>query len=110
MLVSAAAHAQTFDLGDVSDNVSDQMADVASFITVLAFVIGVGLTIIGLMKFKEHSRNTNDPSNRIGVAVTFIVAGAMMIALPTLLKSGVETIFGEGAALTNANDGFTLSD
>ncbi len=93
------------DFGDIADSVRMQTSLVTVLVTIVAFVIGVGLAMAGLMKFRQHTQNPNDPSAKPGVAFTFILAGAAMVALPALISSGVITVFGTGAAVTDAFGG-----
>lgn len=93
------------DFGDIADSVRMQTSLVSILITVAAFVIGVGLAMTGLLKFRQHTQNPNDPSAKPGVAFAFVFAGAAMVALPALISSGVITVFGTGAAVTDAFGG-----
>lgn len=93
------------DFGDIADSVRMQTSLVSILLTVIAFVLGVGLAVTGLMKFRQHTQNPNDPSAKPGVAFAFVFAGAAMVALPALISSGVVTVFGSGAGITDAYGG-----
>jgi len=96
------------DFGDIATNISGQLAPVAVLVTVASFVFGVVMAMTGLMKIRDAANRPNDPSARPHVGVIFIFVGAAMVALPALLSTGVISIFGSGAATTNAHGGFSL--
>lgn len=104
--IPASAIAQVRDLGDIASDIAIQTRFVSQLITVIAFVLGVGLAISGLLKFKAHSQNPNDPSAKISTAFVLVFVGAAMVALPATLGSGISTIFGANADRTNPTSGF----
>jgi amino acid transporter len=103
-LTPAIAHAQS--VGDIGASLADQTGQINTFVTILAFVLGVALAIAGLMKFYNNSKNPNDPSAKMSTAFILIFAGAGLVALPAVLGSGITTFFGEGGDTTNASAGF----
>jgi hypothetical protein len=106
-VLPVAAFAQARDVGGIATSLTTQTTQVATFVTVAAFVIGVGLAIAGLLKFRAHSQNPNDPSNKMSTAFMLVFVGAAMVAIPATLGSGILTVFGSGATSTDANSGFT---
>jgi magnesium-transporting ATPase (P-type) len=94
------------DLGEIANALAGQTTLVTRFVTILAFVMGIVMAIIGLLKFKAHGDNPNDPSAKISTAFMLVFVGAVLVALPAALGSGIETIFGAGASRTNATTGF----
>lgn len=106
LLMSSAAQAQVRDLGEIADDLTTQVSQLSTLVSVVSFVLGVAIAIAGLMKFRAHSQNPNDPSNKISTAFVLIFAGAGLVAIPSVLGSGVATIFGDGAQVTDGNSGF----
>lgn len=100
------ARAAPSDIGEIADRLQGQAGQVTDLLTVASFVLGVTLAITGLMKFHANSRNPNDPSNKMSTAFVLIFVGSGLVALPATLGSGISTIFGDGAARTDANVGF----
>jgi len=98
--------AQVRDLGDIAQDIALQTRFVSQLVTVIAFVLGVGMAIAGLLKFKAHSQNPNDPSAKISTAFVLVFVGAALVALPATLGSGISTIFGANADRTNPISGF----
>ena len=107
ILLAGQASAEVRNLGEIADGITGQLDSVNQFISVAAFVMGVAMAIAGLMKFRAHSQNPNDPSNKMSTAFILIFVGAGLVAIPSVLGSGVETIFGTGADTTNGTTGFT---
>lgn len=102
------AHAQGGgrSVGDIFEGLTGQVGLVNTFATVLAFVLGVALAIAGLMKFYNNTKNPQDPNAKMSTAFILIFAGAGLVALPAVLGSGIITVFDDGAATTDASDGF----
>lgn len=90
------ALAQVGDLGQMADRLTGQASPIASLITVFSFLFGVFLVMVGLWKFhtRAEAGGRGDPSSRPAVSLTYIFAGAMAVALPSLLNSAVTTLFG----------------
>lgn len=104
--MAAAAPAMAQDVGTIAEGLTSQVSQIGTLISVISFVLGVGVAIAGLMKFRAHSQNPNDPSNKISTAFILMFVGAGLVAVPAVLGSGISTIFGDGAEQTNGNDGF----
>ncbi|WP_411840089.1 hypothetical protein [Paracoccus sp. ME4] len=104
LTVSGAASAQT--VGSIASSLTTQTSLVGTLITVISFVLGVALAIAGLMKFRAHSQNPNDPSNKMSTAFVLMFAGAGLVAVPAVLGTGIATVFGSSANTTNGTTGF----
>lgn len=105
-VVLASAQGGGRDIGAMATAMRTMAGSVNGLVTVVAFIIGVVLAISGILKFKAHSANPNDPSAKLSTAFMLMFAGAALVALPALLGSGVLTFFGSGATTTNATTGF----
>lgn len=103
-LSTTAALAQ--NVGEIADSLADQTGNIADLISIVAFVLGVGMAIAGFMKFRQNAQNPNDPSAKISTAFILIFVGAGLVAIPAALGSGIATVFGDGARQTDANTGF----
>lgn len=101
---SGAALAQ--NVGEIASDLRSQVTNLTALLTVVAFIVGVGLAIMGLIKFRAHTQNPNDPSASMSSAFILIFVGAAMVAIPALLGTGITTIFGTGADVTDARSGF----
>ena len=97
ILPVGAALAQVTDIGDVASGLQAQAGDIADLIGAAAFILGICLGIAGLLKFRQYSQNPNDPSARLSTAFTLVFVGAALVAIPTTLGVGVDSLFGSGA-------------
>ena len=97
ILIAAGATAQVADIGDMASGLQTQAGDIADLIGAAAFLLGICIGIVGLMKFRQHSQNPNDPSARLSTAFTLVFVGAALVAIPTTLGVGVGSLFGSGA-------------
>ena len=102
----AAANSPNRTLGAIAADFGGQLGQIASMISILAFVLGVCVAIAGLLKFRQHAQNPGDPSAKPTTALMLILAGAALVAIPATLGSGVATIFGNGAETTTSQGGF----
>lgn len=93
--------------GEIAGDLRGQVSNVGVLISVVSFVLGVALAIAGLMKFRAHSQNPNDPSNKMSTAFVLMFAGAGLVAVPAVLGTGIATIFGTNADTTNGTTGFS---
>ncbi|MCW3782609.1 hypothetical protein [Defluviimonas salinarum] len=107
--VTLASPAMAQNIGQIADGLTTQVSSIGILIEVVSYVLGVALGIAGLMKFRAHSQNPNDPSNKMSTAFMLMFVGAALVAIPAVLGSGISTIFGSGADTTNGNNGFGLS-
>lgn len=104
----ATSHAQAGPgFRDVSEGLTSQLGPISSMITALAFLVGIGLIMIGLSKFKKYAERPQDDASRPLVAIIFVIAGAAVIALPSSISSGVATLFGGDAPTATAYGGGT---
>ena len=103
-LSAGAALAQ--NVGEIAESLADQTGNIADLISIVAFVLGVGMAIAGFMKFRQNAQNPNDPSAKVSTAFILIFVGAGLVAIPAALGSGIATVFGDGASQTDANQGF----
>ena len=110
-LISGPVLAQSGpEVGAIAGSLREQGSQISALIGVAAFVAGVGMAFAGQMKFWTMAKNPNDPSAKMSTAFTLMFVGGALAALPTVMRSGINTLFrGEGAGapqLTNATSGF----
>ena len=90
--------AQVNNIGDMASELQSQVGDIADLIGAAAFLLGIGIALLGLLKFRQHAINPNDPSARLSTAFTLVFVGAAMVAIPTTLGVGIGSLFGNGTA------------
>ncbi len=93
----AAAGTGTGNIGGVADTVRGQVGQLADLLGAAAFLAGVGFIVFGIVKFYKYSKNPQDQQNKLSGAVMLIVAGAAMIAVPTVAGVGIVSLFGGSA-------------
>ena len=96
-LMPTLGWAQVVDIGDMASGLQSQAGDIADLIGAAAFLLGICIAMIGLLKFRQHSQNPNDPSARLSTAFTLVFVGAALVAVPTTLGVGIGSLFGTGA-------------
>lgn len=94
------------NVGQIASDLRTQVTSMTQLLTVIAFIVGVGLAVIGVFKFYKNTQNPNDPSASTSSAFILIFAGAALVAIPALLGVGITTVFGTGATQTDAVQGF----
>ncbi|MYG10953.1 MAG: hypothetical protein F4170_08970 [Rhodobacteraceae bacterium] len=92
------AVAQVNNIGDMASELQSQIGDIADLIGAAAFLLGIGIALLGLLKLRQHAINPNDPSARLSTAFTLVFVGAAMVAIPTTLGVGIGSLFGNGTA------------
>ena len=97
ILVIQPAKAQVANIGDVASGLQSQAGSIADLVGAAAFLLGIFLGIAGLLKFRQHAQNPNDPSARLSTAFTLVFVGAALVAIPTTLGVGIGSLFGGGA-------------
>lgn len=82
-------------LGGMADSIIESFTSLTKLITAGSYIAGLGFSIGGIMKFKQHKDN---PTNiTIGQPITFILIAAALLFLPTILSVTGATMFkGEG--------------
>ncbi|MCY4260718.1 MAG: hypothetical protein OXC91_10710 [Rhodobacteraceae bacterium] len=95
--LATATGAQVSNIGDMAAELQKQAGDLADLIGAVAFLLGLILAVAGLLKFRQHSQNPNDPSARLSAAFVLVFVGAALVAIPTTLGVGIGSLFGTGS-------------
>lgn len=84
----------------ISKNIATSMADLPGLMSAIAYLLGVVLGILGVLKIKDHVENPTQTPLKDG-AVRLAVGGALF-ALPILFESMFNTIDNGTAQATQA--------
>lgn len=104
LLVAEPAMAET--AGEVADRLTGQFEGFAKLIFGAMFLVGIGLGGLAALKFKAHADNPQQ--NKLTTPIILALVAAMLIALPTFINTGLETLWsgaetggiqGDGAGL-----------
>ncbi len=96
------AMAQT-GLNKVTGELKGQMGGVADLLSAVSYIGGVGFGIKAALKLKEH--NESKGQTPLSQPITMGIVAALLIALPTFLKTATETLFGGSSQKTTADGG-----
>lgn len=99
ILYSGIAFAGTSDsgIGGVAQNITGQFEAIGKLILAVAFLSGIGFIMAAIFKFKQHKDNPNQIT--LGVPLSLLVIGVVLVFLPSLVGPAGSSIF------TNAKAG-----
>lgn len=79
-------------LKDIATGMTEQIKAVASLLIIISYVAGVGFALTGVIQLKAHKDNpTQVPLSK---PIVYLIIGACLLFLPTLISSTGQTIFG----------------
>jgi hypothetical protein len=92
MLTSGQAHANNF--GNISSNIVASIANVPGLLSGLAYMFGILIGVLGILKIKDHVENpTNTPLKDGAIR---LAAGGGLFALPIIYEAMTNTIGSNG--------------
>ena len=87
------------NFGSIAANVNGSIAFLPSIIASLAYLFGVILAVLGVMKLKDHVENpTQTPLKDAAIR---LLCGGALFSLPIILEAMTNTV-GSGAGATSA--------
>ena len=100
MLVAPTdAHAALNNFGSIALNINASMSTLPGLISAVAYLFGVLLAVLGILKIKDHVENPSQTPLKDGVIR--LVIGGFLFALPILLEAMTNTV-GSGTAASTA--------
>jgi hypothetical protein len=99
ILASSDAHAAANTFSTIAQNITSSVSSIPGLITAVAYLLGILLVVLGIMKIKDHVENPGNTPIKDG-AIRLLIGGALF-ALPIVLESGLEAI-GSGGTATKA--------
>ena len=92
--------------GGVADTVrTGFLGPLGDFLGAGGLILGIiSIIMAGFTIYKMKQGHHADPTATPGRVATFLIAGALLLALPATMGTGVDTLFGDGAS-TAAIDG-----
>lgn len=97
LMAQPAAAAVTFQ--EVSNNIISSFQNIPGLLSIMCYITGIILVILGVIKIKEHMEKPDQTPLKEGA--TKLVVGGALLAVPFLLDVVLNTISG-GAAGTVA--------
>jgi peptidoglycan/LPS O-acetylase OafA/YrhL len=99
-LALTAGAALAASLGGIADTAANQnFLSLNNFITGGMYLAGVGLGAAGVFKLRDHIKEPD--RTPLKMPLGFLVAASCALALPSYLRTGVDTTFGTGQATIN---------
>lgn len=101
LLSAEAAHAAaTSTFSTIGSNVTASMATLPGFLSAVAYMFGILIGVLGVLKIKDHVENPNNAPLKDGAIR--LAAGGGLFALPVIYQSMKGSIDGGGAGTVQA--------
>lgn len=97
-MASSSAHAAN-NFGSIAQNINTSIASLPGLLTGLAYMFGILLGVLGIMKIKDHVENPTQTPLKDGAIR--LAAGGALFALPIVFEAMFETL--EGSGMGNAS-------
>jgi hypothetical protein len=98
VMVAGDAHANNFS--SIGSNIIDSISQLPSLLAGLAYMFGILLAVLGIMKIKDHVENPGQTPLKDGSIR--LAAGGALFAIP-IVSDAMTTTIGSGAAATTAS-------
>ena len=89
MATSGTAHAAN-NFSSIANNINTSMASLPALIAGVAYLFGILLSVLGIMKIKDHVENPTQTPLKEGAIR--LIAGGALFALPILTEAMLESI------------------
>jgi len=91
-----AAGSSSFDIGAMISNLAATASSLQQLVVACSYLIGVGLIVKGIMKFKSfgHGMNQQTPPGEAFAPLLSIIVGSILIYIPSILNTSLTTVFG----------------
>tara|TARA_R110002072_G_scaffold268814_1_gene427882 strand:+ start:898 stop:1284 length:387 start_codon:yes stop_codon:yes gene_type:complete len=99
LLVSQSAQAANNNFNSIASNINTSIASLPGLISALAYLFGVLLAVLGVMKIKDHVENPSQTPLKDGAIR--LAAGGALFALPIILEAMTNTV-GSGIGASTA--------
>lgn len=94
-------------LGSMAASITSSFEDVGKLITAGSYVGGLACVLAAIFKFRQWKENP--AQMQIGTPITFLLIGAGLLFLPSVLDVASYTLFGDSGATTAGPTGTTYS-
>ncbi len=103
LLATSAGDAQAANnFGSIANNINTSISSLPGLVAALAYLFGILLAVLGVLKIKDHVENPTQTPLKDGAIR--LLAGGMLFAIPILLEAMSETLDtgagGSGASAT----------
>ncbi len=87
------------NFGNIAENINTSISTLPGLVTALAYLFGVLLSVLGIMKIKDHVENPTQTPLKDGAIR--LAAGGALFAVPIVMEAMYETL-GTGAGASSA--------
>lgn len=84
------------DFSAISENIAKSIASVPGLISAVAYLVGVLIAVLGILKIKDHVENPTQTPLKDGVIR--VITGGSLFALPIIFESAFVSIGDDGTA------------
>ena len=95
------------NIAGLETNIHTDFSSMAKLFYLGAGIIGVALIIVGLLKLKAHSMDSQGTSGHLRSAIWLLIIGALMLAVPVIMMLGSSSITGDTVTMTSENGLFS---
>ena len=103
LLLPLVVCASDSTIGTLADNVRTTLSSIVNLAVASATVVGLFMTISGVVKFKAHRDNPQQVPLSAPIVLIFI--GVALMFIPSLIGSIGTTVFGDSSAQKATLDG-----
>jgi len=94
------AIAQNANFSTIANNITDSVAELPGLVSGLAYLVGLVMGAMGIMKIKDHVENPTQTPMKDGAVR--LAAGGALFGLPIVFESMLNTIGTSGTAISPA--------
>lgn len=98
--LAAGAGAGNNDFSSIARNITESISELPGLLTGIAYMIGILLGVLGILKIKDHVENPSQ--HKIQEGAIRLAAGGALFALPIVYEA-MSTTIGEGNNVTAAD-------
>jgi len=101
MLSSTPAHANNNDFSTIAQNITNSVSSLPGLLTALAYLFGILIGVLGILKIKDHVENPSNTPLKDGAIR--LAAGGALFALPIIFEAMTNTNGNNGAGASAAS-------
>ena len=89
LMSSSPAHAAANDFSSIAQNITSSVSSLPGLLTALAYLFGILIGVLGILKIKDHVENPSNTPLKDGAIR--LCAGGALFALPIIFESMTNT-------------------
>lgn len=101
MMSSSPANAAGNDFSTIAQNITNSVSSLPGLLTALAYLFGILIGVLGILKIKDHVENPSNTPLKDGAIR--LAAGGALFALPIIFEAMTNTNGNNGAGASAAS-------